>query len=72
MALDEFQALDADHEELSAFLDVAEYHRAVVVTIIQHRRDAIEASCRPSSLGSSGAIASYPWRNRSPQQRATR
>lgn len=34
MALDELQALDADHEELSAFLDVAEYHRAVVVTIM--------------------------------------
>jgi len=41
-ALDELRALDADHDGLTAFLDDAEYHRAVVVTILQRRRDAIE------------------------------
>lgn len=41
-ALDELRTLDADYSGLTAFLDDAEYHRALVVTILQCRRDAFE------------------------------
>jgi hypothetical protein len=41
--LDELRALDTDHTELKSFLDNAEYHRALTVTILQHRRDRIKA-----------------------------
>jgi len=38
-ALDELRALDADHSGLSTFLEEAEYHRALAVTILRYRRD---------------------------------
>lgn len=41
-ALDERRTLDADHDGLTAFLDDVEYRRAVVLTILQRRRAAIE------------------------------
>jgi len=42
-ALDELRTLNANHDGLTAFLEADEYHRAMVVTILQQRRDAIES-----------------------------
>lgn len=40
------ERIDDEHHELMAFLENAEYHRVVAVTILQHRRKNIKAIMR--------------------------